>query len=178
MDYIQSFTTLLQASTDTLLWAVQQIPEELLYTVSPKRPESWSTARQVMHLQYNEEQVVLPCMRRWLSDEQATRYRDEDTKNIECYKAYEMLVHDEEIAWQQAFAIELWQEKFQEGRKAQIALLAQFAPTVWEETRQTVWGQVTLRWTVTKTCQHTLEHSNDILKYGLYGARLRAHQQS
>ncbi|HEY5004317.1 MAG TPA: hypothetical protein VII61_14245, partial [Ktedonobacteraceae bacterium] len=87
-------------------------------------------------------------------------------------------VHDEEIAWQQAPNIEMRREKFCEGRKAQIALLTQFAPDVWEETRETVWGQVTLRWTVTKTYQHTLEHSNDILKYGLYGARLRFHHQS
>lgn len=178
MDYVSSFTTLLQTSTDTLLWAVQQIPEDLLYTVSPKRPESWSVARHVMHLQYNEEQVVLPCMRRWLSDEHAAPQRDEDDKKIERYKSYEMLVHDEEVAWQQAPNREMRQEKFREGRKAQIALLAQFAPDVWEVTRPTVWGQVTLRWTVTKTCQHTLEHSNDILKYGLYGARLRAHHQS
>ena len=178
MDYVQSFTTLLQSSTDTLLWTIQQIPEDLVYAVSPKRPESWSVARHVMHLQFNEEQVVLPCMRRWLSDEQAPLHKDEDDKRIEHYRAYEMLVHDEEIAWQQAPDIEIWQEKFRDGRQAQVALLTQFTSAVWEETRPTVWGQVTLRWTITKTYQHTLEHSNDILKYGLYGARLRVHSQS
>ncbi len=170
MDYTQSFNTLLQASTNTLLWAVQQIPEDLFYTVSPKRPESWSVARHVMHLQYNEEQVVLPCMRLWLDDEHATLYKADDNQRIERYRSYEALVHDEEIVWKQAPDIELWLEKFREGRRAQIALLAQFASDAWEEMRPTVWGQVTLRWAVTKTCQHTLEHGNDILKYGLYGA--------
>ena len=177
MNYVQSFTTLLQVSTDMLLWTVQQIPEDLLYTVSSKRPGSWPTARHVMHLQYNEEQVVLPCMRRWFNEEHAA-HKAEDDKRIERYGAYEMLVHDEEIAWQQAPDIEMREEKFREGRKAQIALLAQFAPDVWEQTRETVWGRVTLCWAITKTYQHTLEHSNDILKYGLYGARLRVHQQS
>jgi DinB superfamily len=178
MDYMQSFTTLLQSSTDMLLWTVQQIPEDLFYTISPKRPERWPVARHVMHLQYNEGQVVLPCMRRWLDEEYAIHYKDADDKKIERYGAYEMLVHDEEIAWQQTPAIATWQEKFREGRKAQIALLTQFAPAAWEETRETVWGQVTLRWAITKTYQHTLEHSNDILKYGLYRARLRVHRQS
>ena len=112
-------------------------------------------------------------MRLWLSDEHAAPYRLEDAKRIERYKDYEMLVHDEEIVWKQAPDIEMRQEKFRTGRQEQIALLSQFSPEAWEKTRETVWGQVTLRWTITKTYQHTLEHSNDILKHALYGGGLR-----
>ena len=175
MDYAQSFATLLQSSTDVLLWTIQQVPEDRLYRVSPKRPESWAVARHVLHIQYQEEQVVLPCMRLWLGEEDAARHVVEDEKRIERYRDYEMLVHDEEIAWQQAPDIEMRQEKFCEGRKEQIALLARFIPGAWEEMRETVWGQVTLRWAITKTYQHTLEHSNDILKHALYGGGLRVY---
>ncbi len=174
MNYAQSFASLLQASTDTLPWAIQQIPEDRLYTVLARKPERWSVARHVLHIQYQEEQVVLPCMRLWLSDEQVTPYRVEDDKRIARYRDFEMLVHDEEIAWKQAPDIEMRLTKFRAGRQEQIALLSQFSSDVWEKTRETVWGQVTLRWTITKTYQHTLEHSNDILKHALYGGELRA----
>jgi DinB superfamily len=177
MDYTQLFTKLLQSGTDALLWAIQQVPESRLYIVSAKRPESWSVARIVLHIHSQEEQVVLPCMRLWLSEEDAAPYRAEDDKRIERYKDYQMLVHDEEIAWQQAPDMQILQKKFREGRKEQIALLAQVAPEVWEETRETVWGQVTLRWAIIKTYQHTLEHSNDILKHALYGGELRAFEE-
>lgn len=177
MDHAQSFTTLLQSGTDILLWALQQVPEDRLYTVAAKRPESWPVARHILHIQYQEEQVVLPCMRRWLHDEYAALYQAEDEKRIERYRDYALLVHDEEIAWQQAPDIEMRQEKFRAGRKEQITLLARLTPGVWEETRETVWGQVTLRWTITKTYQHTLEHSNDILKHALYAGELRVSRE-
>jgi hypothetical protein len=101
----------------------------------------------------------------------------EDAKRIERYKDYEVLVHDEEIAWQQAPDIDMRKEKFREGREEQIALLTLFAPERWEEKRATVWGEVTLRWVITKTYQHTLEHGNDILKHALYGGGLRVHSK-
>ncbi|MBM2847059.1 MAG: hypothetical protein HW418_1, partial [Anaerolineales bacterium] len=39
---------------------------------------------------------------------------------------------------------------------------------LWEETRRAVWGPVTLRWVVTKTYQHTAEHTHDVLSLALY----------
>ena len=177
MHYAHSFASLLQASTEALLWAVQQVPEDRLYTVPAKRPESWPVARHVLHLHYHEEQVVLPCMRRWLNDEHAAPYRTQDMSRIERYKDYQTLAHDEEIVWKRAPDIALFQAQFRSGRKEQIGLLTQFSPTAWEETRETVWGQVTLRWVITKTYQHTLEHSNDILKHALYGSGLRLSNQ-
>ncbi|MBV9258350.1 MAG: hypothetical protein JO215_10055 [Ktedonobacteraceae bacterium] len=174
MDYAPSFASLLQSSTNALLWAVEQVPKDRLYAVSARKPERWVVARHVLHIQYQEEQVVVPCMRRWLNHDP---YQVEDTKRIERYKDYQALVHDEEIAWQQAPEIDMRKEMFREGRKEQIALLTQFTPEEWEEKRETVWGEVTLRWVVTKTYQHTLDHSNDILKHALYGGELRAHDK-
>lgn len=173
MDYTQFFTTLLQSGTDTLLWAIEQVPEDRLYSVPSKRPESWSVARIVMHLHYQEEQVVLPCIRLWLSDKYSALRQSEDEKRIERYKDYAMLTHDEEIIWQQTASIATSREKFRVGRLEQISLIACFAPEQWEQTRETVWGSVTLRWSITKTYQHTVEHCNDILKHALYGGSLR-----
>ena len=67
MDYTQSFASLLQSSTDALLWTIQQVPEDRLYAVSARKPERWVVARHILHIQYQEEQVVLPCMRCWLN---------------------------------------------------------------------------------------------------------------
>jgi hypothetical protein len=45
------------------------------------------------------------------------------------------------------------------------------------EVRQTPWGERTLYWVVSKTLQHALEHTNNLLKIALlwehYEARLR-----
>ncbi len=57
---------------------------------------------------------------------------------------------------------------FLAGRAEQIKLLAQFGSTAWEATRKAAWGEVTLRWLVTKTYQHTAEHTHDVLRMALF----------
>ncbi|GER89177.1 hypothetical protein KDW_33390 [Dictyobacter vulcani] len=166
MNYIQHFTRLLQTSTEDFIWATQQIPAEKLYSVSPRRPDSWSVARNILHLQFQEEQVVLPNMRLWLPER--TDYARKDNQLISQYASFEALVQDEEVVWLQHPAVETLLQSFQANRILQITLLSQIPATAWEETRPTVWGTVTLRWTVTKTYQHTAEHINDVLKPALY----------
>jgi hypothetical protein len=60
--------------------------------------------------------------------------------------------------------------RFQKVRAEQIALLPQFSEAAWNERRDTpgVWGPVTLRWVVTKTYQHTAEHTHDVLRMALF----------
>lgn len=41
-------------------------------------------------------------------------------------------------------------------------------PPGWEAVRSTPWGEVPLRWIMTKTLQHTYEHTHDVLSLGLY----------
>jgi len=53
-------------------------------------------------------------------------------------------------------------------RAEQIALLPRFENTLWEERRGALWGPVTLRWVVSKTYQHTCEHSHDVLRLALF----------
>ncbi|GHO83037.1 DinB family protein [Dictyobacter formicarum] len=171
MDYAQHFTHLLQNSSNDFIWATQQIPVDKLNSVSPLRPDSWSVARNIFHLQFQEEKVVLPNMRLWLSDR--TLYTRQDDALIAHYAAFETLVRDEERAWAQQPDLDVVLKHFQTQRTIQIALLQEIDPTVWEDKRATVWGEVTLRWVVTKTYQHSVEHINDVLKPALYWTGLR-----
>lgn len=57
---------------------------------------------------------------------------------------------------------------FTTGRDEQRALLARLDPAAWTAARPTGWGDVPLRWVVTKTYQHTAEHTNDVLRIALF----------
>jgi hypothetical protein len=46
--------------------------------------------------------------------------------------------------------------------------LPQVPDGMWEETRDSVWGAVTLRWVVSKTYQHTFEHGSTIMRIALF----------
>jgi len=72
-------------------------------------------------------------------------------------------------------AVESLLAQFREIRAEQIALLLKFDDALWEETRRAVWGPVTLRWVVTKTYQHTAEHTHDVLSLALYWDAVVAH---
>ncbi|GCE20239.1 DinB family protein [Dictyobacter kobayashii] len=174
MNYAQHFTHLLQTSCDDFIWAAQQIPVEKLLSVSPRHPDSWSVARNIFHLQFQEEKVVLPNMRLWLTDRAV--YAEQDDALIAHYAAFETLAQDEEAAWSQQPEIEAALKHFQAQRAIQIALLQEIDATAWEEKRATVWGKVTLRWAITKTYQHSVEHINDMLKPALYWTGLRVAQ--
>ncbi|QBD82004.1 hypothetical protein EPA93_40915 [Ktedonosporobacter rubrisoli] len=182
MDLSQSFSTLLQTCTDGFVWAVQQMPVKHLYDSPPKRPEAWSVARHVFHLQFQEETVVLPTMRLWLPIEYAAYPAEKDRlahsaeELITRYKEYENLARDEETAWLQHSGLDLLLTRFREGRAAQIALLLYFSDAAWEEPNETVWGKVTLRWVTTKTYQHTAEHTHEVLRMALFWAGLRAQE--
>ncbi|GCE06224.1 DinB family protein [Dictyobacter aurantiacus] len=171
MDYVQHFTRLLQSSCNDFIWATRQIAIEKLNSVPPHRPESWSVARTIFHLRFQEEKVVLPNMRLWLVDRAIYARQDDDL--IERYTAFETLMQDEEKAWLQQPDIQAALNHFQAQRTIQIALLQEIDPGIWEDRRATVWGEVTLRWVVTKTYQHSVEHINDVLKPALYWTGLR-----
>jgi hypothetical protein len=166
MNYQAIFSELLQTSTEQVSWAIQQMPRDMYYSVSPRHPDSWSVARIILHLQFQEERVVLPNMRLWLPERSA--YAEQDDALIEHYKEFAALVHDEEETWKSKPDVGSVLARFQENRKKQSALVNIFPDNVWEEEKQTVWGTVTLRWAITKTYQHTVEHINDILKPALY----------
>jgi len=57
---------------------------------------------------------------------------------------------------------------FRSVRADQISLLPNFSDDIWNTTREAVWGPVTLLWAVSKTYQHTAEHTNDVMRIGLF----------
>jgi hypothetical protein len=65
-------------------------------------------------------------------------------------------------AWPAALA------QFQDVRTEQIQLLPKFSHAAWDEIRETTWGFVPLHWIVSKTYQHTCEHTHDILRMVLF----------
>ncbi len=77
---------------------------------------------------------------------------------------------DEDVMWNGGQGQDLADllAAFRQVRSEQIALLPQFETLAWEEPRATVWGAVTLRWVVTKTFQHTCEHTHDVLRMALW----------
>ena len=152
----QWFSEHLTSSAGEFGWAVEQVPVERRTMAPPGSLGEWSVARHIFHLLTYEEYLALPSMRIWLGEPfPSIDHLDEDTLWNEHTgrDPNEML------------------EKFREGRAAQIELLSQLNDTAWEETRDTLWSQKTLRWVVTKTFQHTAEHIHDVLTLALFWDR-------
>lgn len=149
----------IQASTDGFLWAVEQIPPERHY-LSP-RPDRWSVARIVYHLLRYDQYIGLPTMRQWTGEERSTAGL---TGSAEGDAALE------EANWQQGEGHEMQSTltALKALRADQLALMQQFPESAWSEERNALWGPVTLKWAVTKTYQHTLEHTDEILRFYLW----------
>ena len=155
-DLTQWFSEHLKSSAEEFVWAVEQVPAERRTIAPPESLSEWSVARHVFHLLTYEEYIALPSMRIWLGD------------------PFPSIDHlNEDVLWNENSGRGLNEMlgKFREGRAAQIELLNQLSDAAWEETRNTIWGQVTLRWVVTKTFQHTAEHIHDVLRIALFWDR-------
>ena len=141
------FQRQLQASADGFVWAVEQVPAERRFLRPPLPLGEWSAARHAFHLLYYERTIALPSMRQWLGEAMPS-----------------MFGASEDTAWSRGgdWALDGLLAEFQEVRARQIALLPAFDEGLWDEPRQTVWRTVTLRWVVTKTYQHTAEHTHDV----------------
>ena len=63
-------------------------------------------------------------------------------------------------------------------REEQLALLGQLSTSAWEEPRECMWGLVTLKWVVSKTFQHTAEHTHDVMMLVLFWDRVLARQRA
>jgi hypothetical protein len=69
---------------------------------------------------------------------------------------------EEDIAWGEGNDnIESLLTEFTKVRDEQIQLLAKFDESAWNSTCETIWGPVTLSWVVSKTYQHTAEHTTN-----------------
>lgn len=179
MELSQWFNTLLQISADGLIWSVEQMPVERRHSAPPRHPDTWPVARQLFHMVYYEETLVLPNMNMWLPGTAAlsqnvhehvetTGARDMDFEERRDQQAQN---RSEEQVWADEQGVEHVDrliERFRAVRASQLVMLPQFDEQAWETPREATWGNVTLRWVVTKTFQHTAEHTNDILKMALF----------
>lgn len=161
MDLSEWFSTHLNASVDGFVWAVEQVPIERRLVSPPATLGKWSAARHVFHMFYYEQMVALPSMRQWLG--MPFTLTEED--------------YQEDIAWGNSKDLESLLADFRQVRAEQIVLLPQFNESTWNETRKAVWGNVTLKWVVTKTFQHTAEHTHNILSMALFWDMHARHQQ-
>ncbi|MGE5264995.1 MAG: DinB family protein [Acidobacteriota bacterium] len=145
------FQNQLRSTADGFIWAAEQMPPERRYIQPPSKLGGWTAARHVFHMAYYERNVALPSMHQWLGK---PRISEDDL--------------DADKEWSSGHTIESLVRTFQVVRNEQIALLTQFDEPVWHETRETGWGTVTLLWVVSKTFQHTAEHTNNVMRMALF----------
>ena len=141
-----------RCTLDGFLWAVRQFPVERHYTIPPMSLElgEWSVAQHVFHLLEYEEKLALPSMRQWLGAPPAA---DTRTK-------------------QELLPVEEMLSQFEHIRAEEINLLSKFSPEAWNlKQRTTFWGEVSLFWLVSKTYQHTMEHTQAVLRFTLFWDR-------
>ncbi len=152
MDLSHWFSTQLNASAEGFLWAVEQVPVERRLVTPPAGLGEWNVVRHAFHMTHYEQLIALPSMQLWLGEPRSLT-------DIE---------YDDEAAWGTGKHLDSILEDFRAVRGEQILLLQQYKEESWEETRSTVWGDVTLTWVVSKTYQHTNEHINDVLRIALF----------
>lgn len=153
MNLSEWFHDQLQASADGFVWGAQQVPVTKRYIQPPNKLGEWTVARHVFHMLYYEKTIALPGMKQWLGEARPS------TENL-----------DEDVAWgdRQTDTIENLLAEFKRVRAEQIKILDKFNNGVWSTTRETIWENVTLLWVVSKTYQHTAEHTNDVMRNGLF----------
>ena len=146
------FQQQLQASADGFVWAVAQVPADRLHCRPPRALGEWTAARHLFHMLDYERQIALPVMQQWLG-------------------APEFAVNwDEEAGWRANcdMPIESLLDQFRAVRREQIDLLPRFPEHAWHELQMTGWGPIPLLWLVSKTYQHTNEHTSDVLRMALF----------
>lgn len=152
MNFSTWFREQLQAGAEGFVWSAGQVPEDRRQVQPPRGLGEWSVARHVFHMLYYERVVALPSMQQWLGgNKPVIDDAEEDVVWADNMKSTETLL-----------------DEFRSVRADQIALLSQFEESAWNETREAVWGPVTLLWVVSKTFQHTAEHTNDVMKMRLW----------
>ena len=160
MQQSQWFYQQIQASTQGFLWAIEQIPQERHFVLP--RAERWSLARILYHMVQYDLLIGLPTLRQWRGESYALAGMSGDQKEDAAR---------EEANWRngEGQIVPEMIATFKDLRADQLVLLQQFQEPDWNEARTTLWGPVILKWFVVKTYQHTLEHTDEILRMYLWG---------
>jgi hypothetical protein len=121
-----------------------------MHAIPPELLGEWPAARHLFHLLYYEREVALPSLSQWFGAPYPT------------FEGY-----NEQAAWEMAPHEQAVLADIERVRAKQLALVGNADDALWDEARQTAWGRRTLYWVVSKTLQHALEHTNDVLKIAL-----------
>lgn len=146
------FHAQLTSSAAAFLWAVEQVPTERRLLTPPDPLGEWSVVRHVFHLFAYERRLALPNMRLALG----VSYVKDTT-------------YQEETEWAKGHNLDILLDDFRQIRNEEVALLGSYTAEDWEKNIISPnWEDVTLRWVVTKTLQHTFDHTNSILAMSLF----------
>ena len=135
-------------------WAIRQVPSKRLTVPPPMGLGEWPALRHLHHLVWYEREFALPSMRIWLG----AAPPDGDAL-------------DEDADWaadQPTLEVDALLRSLVAGRDEQRAILTGLDAAAWTTARTTGWDDVPLRWVVSKTYQHTAEHTNDVLRIALF----------
>lgn len=156
-DWSGWFQLQLESTADGLVWAMDQIKADNHFRKPPDRGYmgDWPPARHLWHVARYEHVYALPAMRVWLG---------QDLIHPETWRRRE----DAEWEEERSRGVEAFTKDLRLARTEQLAMLEKFSDSDWEQARATYWGQRPLRMIVTKTYQHTLEHTDALLRMGLW----------
>jgi hypothetical protein len=150
------FRMQLQTTAEGMIWAIRQLDPEhhLLLPPDPDYMGTWSPVRHVWHVARYERIFALPAMKVWLGEALAPT----DTWPFE----------DREWVTEQTRGVEAFIGDLQAVRAEQLALLDNYSDSDWKRIETAYWGKRPLTMVLTKTYQHTLEHTDTILRMGLW----------
>ena len=155
MELSNWFEYQLRSTLDGFIWAIQQLPQERHYVLPPTSLGEWSVSQHLLHMLEYEQNLALPSMQQWLGAPPAVRKEGDENEKRNSPTIEEMLT------------------QFEQVRQAEIALLSKFDDETWNSNRNTTfWGEVSLFWLISKTYQHTLEHTHNILRLALFWDRI------
>jgi len=166
----------LQETERLIRWAISIVPVDRLLEPPPhaKHPQSakgfktyfgdWPALRQLFHLAFYEGTYAIPAMQCCVGGPQP---------------AVDLVFPQmdlEEKAWQVALAPGLGKDsllsRLHELRELQLQMLQAMSIEEWESERvETGLGTVSAEFVVSKTIQHSLEHTNELMKNALYWER-------
>lgn len=153
--WVAWFERQLTSTVEGAVWALQQIPPAR-HGQRPPAPGYlgiWPPSRHLWHMAGYERAIVLPSMQQWLGG---------PLPDVAAW-------HDDDATWaQQPPDSALLSAALTAVRAEQIAMLPALRAVDWAERRPTVWGMQPLAMVVTKTYQHTLEHTDTLLRMGLW----------
>ena len=136
-----------------LSWAVTQVPAVRQYCHRRRGLGEWTAARHLFHMLDYERQIALPVMQQWLG-------------------APEFLVNWDEEA---GLACQLRRRHRQICSTSsapyaarRLACCPRSPSSAWHAQQMTGWGPIPLLWLVSKTYQHTNEHTSDVLRLALF----------